>query len=103
MFETLTGATFTLPPTRGSMVESIALGALEALDAYEIAQRLRDAGLAAEVVQTARDLAGDDFLASTGLLQTVTSDALGPYKVSGLPWMVVGTGRAPLTAAPERP
>ncbi|WP_198602093.1 CoA transferase [Rhodococcus opacus] len=103
VFETLTGARFALPPTRGSMVEPIALGALEALDAYEIAQRLRCAGLAAEVVQTARDLAGDDFLASTGLLQMVTSDELGSYKVSGLPWMVVGTGRAPLTAAPERP
>ncbi|MGW2650792.1 CoA transferase [Streptomyces sp. NPDC001393] len=102
-FEELTGVTFSPPASRGGLVAEEVLGSLRGLDALHLADKLRTAGLAAAAVQTARDLAADEFIRSTGLFQQVQSKALGPYDVTGLPWAMVGEARAPLTAAPERP
>lgn len=64
---------------------------------------LRAAGVPSALVLTARELSIDPFVRSTGLLQQVSSAALGDYEVVGLPWSLVGKGRAPVFAAPERP
>ncbi|MEZ2391789.1 CoA transferase [bacterium RCC_150] len=101
-FEGLTGVPFSQPALRGAMLLPRGLGSLRHLDSNLLADKLRDSGLAAAAVQTSRDLASDDFLRSTGLFQQVTSNALGSYEVTGLPWVAVGRPRAPLTAAPER-
>lgn len=102
-FEELTGARFTPPASRGGLATQDVLGSLKDLDATKLADRLRTSGFAAAVVHTARDLADDEFIRSTGLFQQVQSTALGCYDVTGLPWVFMGEGRTPLTAAPERP
>ena len=102
LFELISGTSLTLPTYRAGDLAPAYLGRLGRLDSREIADRLRDAGLAAARVTTAHELAADPFVRSTGLFQTVESQALGRYDVTGLPWTFVGRGRTLLTAAPER-
>jgi crotonobetainyl-CoA:carnitine CoA-transferase CaiB-like acyl-CoA transferase len=99
LFESIVGTH--LPPLnrRGELVEIAATEDITTVEQLEV--RLRESGLAVALVLTAAQLAKDDFLRSTGLLQTVTSPALGEYDVVGLPWTLVGVGRRLVTAAPE--
>ncbi|KQU28447.1 MULTISPECIES: CoA transferase [unclassified Rhodococcus (in: high G+C Gram-positive bacteria)] len=69
----------------------------------DLDDRLRALGVPAALVLSARDLATDSFLRSTGLIQSVRSSAMGKYDVVGLPWSFVGRDREAVFAAPERP
>ena len=99
--EGLLGAELPRITRRGQMIDFPATSAVGSVS--ELDQRLRSAGVPSALVQTARELSVDDYLRSTGLLQAVTSQTLGEYKVVGLPWSFVGRKREPVFAAPERP
>ena len=101
VLERLVQATLPTVTRRGQLVDLPVSD--EAPSVAELDVRLRSAGVPSALVQTARELSEDAFLRSTGLLQPVSSPTLGDYRVVGLPWTFVGTGRDPVFAAPERP
>jgi crotonobetainyl-CoA:carnitine CoA-transferase CaiB-like acyl-CoA transferase len=99
-FGTLIGVP--LPPmkARGELID-IPWGRRESARDAVLLDELLGEGFAAALVLTAPELAGDRFLRSTGLLQTVESPALGRYDITGLPWQVVGSERPVIWAAPD--
>ncbi len=86
---------------RGELIDVVPTDTV--VSVADLDSRLRAAGVPSALVLTARELATDPFLRSTGLLQPVSSSTLGNYEVVGLPWTFVGQSRAPVFAAPERP
>jgi len=86
----------------GQLVEIDPAGSIDGVDAHSLAEALLRAGIAAGQVLTAHQLADDPFVRSTDLYQTVTSDELGAYEVTGLPWRIVDHPAVRLEAAPER-
>ncbi len=69
----------------------------------ELSEVLSSQGIPASLVYTAKDLAQDPFVRSTGLYRTVRNRDLGDHDITGLPWKFVGEERPAVAPAPERP
>jgi crotonobetainyl-CoA:carnitine CoA-transferase CaiB-like acyl-CoA transferase len=101
-YESLVGQPLPALNRRGQLVELRHPGS-EDMTVELLEARLRASELPAALVLTAPELADDEVLRSTELLQPVDSRTLGRYYVIGLPWRLTGQPKMPLVAAPERP
>lgn len=101
LIEKLVGAKLPAITRRGQLIDLNAAGGIASVS--DLDDRLRALGVPAALVLTARELSLDPFLRSTGLIQPVSSAAMGDYEVVGLPWSFVGQQRDAVFAAPERP
>ena len=70
------------------------------LDAYELMERLQAAGVAAGVVQSGADLAGDPHLAARDFVQTAVHPKLGEVPMAGLPLRFAEAETRPYGCAP---
>jgi crotonobetainyl-CoA:carnitine CoA-transferase CaiB-like acyl-CoA transferase len=68
--------------------------------AAELAAKLRAAGVPAEVMASAPDLAASPLLRSRELFVPVEHPVWGSRRLIGLPWRVHGQGRSPIGTPP---
>ncbi|MGA2757468.1 MAG: CoA transferase [Solirubrobacteraceae bacterium] len=69
-------------------------------DAFDVMNRLQDAGVPAGVVQSGGDLAADPHLAARGFIETVHHPVLGDMPMAGLPMQFSAGGHEPYQSPP---
>jgi benzylsuccinate CoA-transferase BbsF subunit len=69
-------------------------------DAFELMNRLQEAGVAAGVVQSGADLAADPQFAARGFIQTTSHPVLGDMPMAGLPLQFTNGGHEPYASPP---